>query len=242
MPPAPTGSNVSTGMATTGGTAWQSGGTNSNQSTITTNAPGINYEQIMAEFYKTRPEGLKILSTKLKNAGYPVKITSKPTNDLRDQFIKANIDFITYNKFNPAARGIVDYLDVVSDPNAGGAGGPRVSKSVRLSDPTTAEALITAVMQDQVGRGPNKAELKRYTQALQRAQAAAPTTTVTTSRAGATTSPITGEVTSGATTSQTSGGINEQQFLINEIAGTDEARAQKVKSYYDVFKQAIGVS
>jgi hypothetical protein len=97
-------------------------------------------------------------------------------------------------------------------------------------------------MQDQVGRGPSKAELKKYTQALQKAQAAAPVTTVTTSRTGATTSPITGEVTSGATTSKTTGGINEQQFLINEISGTDEARAQKVKSFYDVFKQAIGVS
>ena len=225
-----------------GPTAWQGGGTNSGQSTITTTAPGIDANRLFAEFYKLQPEGLKILSTKLKNAGYPVKVTSKPTNDLRDQYLKANIEFITYNKYNPASKGLLDYLTVVSDPSAGGAGGPRVSKSVRLSDPTTAEALITAVMQDQVGRGPNKAELKRYTQALQRAQTAAPTTTVTTSRAGATTSPITGEVTSGATTSKTTGGINEQQFLINEIAGTDEARAQKVKSFYDVFKQAIGVS
>lgn len=225
-----------------GPTAWQGGGTNSGQSTITTNAPGINYEQLMAEFYKLQPDTLKTLSTKLKNAGYSVKVTSKPTNDLRDQFLKANVDFVTYNKFNPSSTGLLGYLTVVSDPNAGGAGGTRVSKSTRLSDPTTAEALVTAVMQDQVGRGPSKAELKKYTQALQRAQSAAPTTTVTTSRASATTSPITGDVTSGATTSKTTGGMSEQQFLINEISGTDEARAQKVKSFYDVFKQAIGVS
>lgn len=118
---------------------------------------------------------------------------------------------------------------LLADGEAGGAGKTRVSKSTRLSDATTAEALVTAVMQDQVGRGPSTAELKKYTQALQKAQAAAPVTTVTTG----------GDST---TTSQTTGGINEQQFLINEIAGTDEARAQKVKSYYDVFKQAIGVS
>jgi len=212
-----------------GPTAWQGGGTNSGQSTITTNTPGINYEQLMAEFYKLQPDTLKTLSTKLKNAGYSVKVTSKPTNDLRDQFLKANVDFVTYNKFNPSSTGLFGYLSAVSDSGAGGAGGPRVSKSVRLSDPTTAEALVTAVMQDQVGRGPSKAELKKYTQALQRAQTASPTTTVTTGG-------------SATTTSQTTGGINEQQFLINEIAGTDEARAQKVKSFYDVFKQAIGVS
>ncbi len=209
---------------------------------MTTNAPAINYEQLIAQFYKYQPDTLKTLSSALKKAGYSVKVTSKPTNDLRTQFLKANADFILYNKFNPSSTGLFGYLSAVSDSGAGGAGGTRVSKSVRLSDPTTAEALVTAVMQDQVGRGPSKAELKKYTQALQKAQAAAPTTTVTTSRSGATTSPITGEVISGATTSKTSGGINEQQFLINEIAGTDEARAQKVKSYYDVFKQAIGVS
>lgn len=218
--------------AITGNTAWQNGGTNSGQSTMTANASGLTlnvYDQLLGGFYKLQSNELKALSTQLKNAGYPVKITSKPTNDLKDQYIKANLDFTTtYSRLYPGSK-FTDYLTTISDSGAGGAGGTRVSKSVRLSDPTTAEALVTAVMQDQVGRGPNKAELKRYTQALQKAQAAAPTTTVTTG--GPTTS-----------TSQTTGGINEQQFLINEIAGTDEAKAQKVKSYYDVFKQAIGVS
>jgi hypothetical protein len=218
--------------AITGSTAWQGGGTNSGQSTMTTNASGLTlnvYDQLLGGFYKLQSNELKALSTQLKNAGYPVKITSKPTNDLKDQYIKANLDFTTtYSRLYPGSK-FTDYLTTISDSGAGGAGGTRVSKSVRLSDPTTAEALVTAVMQDQVGRGPSRAELKRYTQALQRAQAAAPTTTITTGG-------------SATTTSQTTGGINEQQFLINEIAGTDEARAQKVKSYYDVFKQAIGVS
>ena len=215
----------------TGSTAWQGGGTNSGQSTMTTNTSGISltaYDQLLGGFYKLQSSELKALSTQLKNAGYPVRITSKPTNDLKDQYIKANLDFTTtYSRFYPGSK-FTDYLTTISDSGAGGAGRPRVSKSVRLSDPTTAEALVTAVMQDQVGRGPSKAELKKYTQALQKAQAAAPTTTVTTG--GST------------TTSKTTGGINEQQFLISEIAGTDEAKAQKVKSYYDVFKQAIGVS
>ena len=38
-----------------GPTAWQGGGTNSGQSTVTTTAPGINYEQVIAEFYKLQP-------------------------------------------------------------------------------------------------------------------------------------------------------------------------------------------
>jgi hypothetical protein len=129
----------------------------------------------------------------------------------------------------PTATTRYDSLASLLADGDGGASKTRVSKSTRLSDSTTAEALVTAVMQDQVGRGPSTAELKKYTQALQKAQTTAPVTTVTTG----------GDSTS---TSQTTGGINEQQFLINEIAGTDEARVQKVKLYYDVFKQAIGVS
>ena len=187
------------------------------------------------------------LAQQLKDAGlWTGKISSKFDIKYYGALVKLEEQYqgqIALDKLleRPATANRYDSLTSLL-VNKEAAGGPRVSKNVRLSDSTTAEALVTAVMQDQVGRGPSKAELKKYTQALQKAQAAAPTTTVTTSRAGATTSPITGEVTSGATTSKTTGGINEQQFLINEISGTDEARAQKVKSFYDVFKQAIGVS
>jgi hypothetical protein len=100
----------------------------------------------------------------------------------------------TANRYDSLASLLAD---------GGGASKTRTSKSPRVYDSTTAQALITAVMQDQVGRGPSKAELKKYTQAVQRAQRTAPTTTITT------------------------GGINEQQFLINEIAGTDEAQSAK---------------
>ena len=75
----------------TGPTAWQGGGTNSGQSTMTTNASGLTLnaiDQLLVGFYKLPSEDLKALSTKLKNAGYPVRVTSKPTNDLKDQYIK----------------------------------------------------------------------------------------------------------------------------------------------------------
>ena len=99
--------------AITGSTAWQGGGTNSGQSTMTTNAPAINYEQVIAQFYKYQPDTLKTLSSALKKAGYSVKVTSKPTNDLRDQFLKANADFILYNKFNPSSTVLLDRKSVV---------------------------------------------------------------------------------------------------------------------------------
>jgi hypothetical protein len=53
-----------------------------------------------------------------------------------------------------------------------------------------------------------------------------------------TTTAKSGDVTSYSTT----GGLDETQFLIQQIAGTDEAKANKVFSYYDAFKNAIGVA
>jgi hypothetical protein len=64
---------------------------------------------------------------------------------------------------------------------------------------------------------------------LQQAQRDAPTVTTTN---------ISGDVAS----YQTTGGLDEGQFLIQEIAGTDEAKANKVFNYYNAFKNALGVS
>ena len=153
------------------------------------------------------------LAQQLKDAGlWKGNISSKFDIKYYGALVKLEEQYqgqIALNKLLgvPAATTRYDALaSLLADGRAGGTAKTRVSKTTRLSDATTAEALVTAVMQDQVGRGPSTAELKKYTQALQKAQATAPTTTVTTG--GATTS-----------TSQTTGGINEQQFLINEIAG-----------------------
>jgi hypothetical protein len=106
--------------------------------------------------------------------------------------------------------------------------GPNVRRDIRISDETTARTLINAVLEDAIGRGATKEELKKYTLALQKAQREAPTVT-TYSTAG------------DVQTATTTGGINEEEFLIQQIAGTDEAKANKVFNYYDAFKTALGV-
>ena len=37
-------------------------------------------------------------------------------------------------------------------------------------------------------------------------------------------------------------GLNPQQFLLEEIAGKDEAKANQVLGYYNIFKQTLGVN
>ena len=166
----------------------------------------------------------------LKAAGYyKGKITDKYTPALQKAFTRAEEDRLLISAARPMTRD--EFLqDTISfgGIDGDGGGGPNVSKSIRIADETTARALINAVLEDVVGRGATKEELKKYTLALQKAQRAAPTVT---------TYSTSGDV----QTSTTTGGINEEEFLIQQIAGTDEAKANKVFNYYDAFKTALGV-
>jgi hypothetical protein len=87
--------------------------------------------------------------------------------------------------------------------------------------------LIDAIFKDTLGRKASSKEILKYTKAIQTAQKASPT--------------VTRYSTSGGVTSATTtGGINEQQYLIDQIAGTDEAKANQVLGYYQTFMNALG--
>ena len=173
----------------------------------------------------------KILAQRLKNAGYKVSVSGKYSSKLLEAYSNASMATTLQNASLPNNQFTVgQYLDQEAAARiAEGSGdGPSVRKDVRISDASTARTLINAVLQDALGRGATKEELQRYTSALQKAQKTSPTVT---------TYSTAGDVTSATTT----GGINEQQFLIQQIAGTDEAKANKVFGYYDAFKNALGV-
>ena len=182
----------------------------------------------------------KSLAQQLKSAGYKIPVTGKYNATVREAFLDASRNFSSEismlqandpQRLNTQKFDLTSYLKDIADTRAGmgsGDGGPSIRKDIRISDETTARTLINAVLQDALGRGATKEELQRYTSALQKAQKTSPTVT---------TYSTAGDVTSATTT----GGINEQQFLIQQIAGTDEAKANKVFGYYDAFKNALGV-
>lgn len=174
----------------------------------------------------------KILAQRLKNAGYRVPVSGKYSAKLLEAYSNASMATALQNQNIPDQGFTVgQYLDqeAAARVAAGeGGGGPKVRKDIRISDETTARTLINQVLQDALGRGATKEELKKYTSALQKAQQASPTVT---------TYSTVGDV----QTVTTAPGINEEQFLIQQIAGTDEAKANKVFGYYDAFKNALGV-
>jgi hypothetical protein len=182
--------------------------------------------------FQTSEEERKILAQRLKNAGYKVSVSGKYSSKLLEAYSNASMATTLQNRNLPNNQFTVgQYLDqeaAARIADGSGDGGPSIRKDIRISDASTARTLINAVLQDALGRGATKEELQKYTSALQKAQKASPTVT---------TYSTAGDVTSATTT----GGINEQQFLIQQIAGTDEAKANKVFGYYDAFKNALGV-
>jgi hypothetical protein len=190
-------------------------------------APQSDYTQFLSLVAKN-PSLITGYSKLLKSAGYyKGKITDKYTPALQKAFTRAEEDRLLISAARPMTRD--EFLQETIDVGGDGADdGPTIRRDIRISDETTARTLINAVLEDAIGRGATKEELKKYTLALQKAQREAPTVT-TYSTAG------------DVQTATTTGGINEEEFLIQQIAGTDEAKANKVFNYYDAFKTALGV-
>jgi hypothetical protein len=190
-------------------------------------SPQSDYTQFLSLVAKN-PSLITGYSKLLKSAGYyKGKITDKYTPALQKAFTRAEEDRLLISAARPMTRDefLQDTIDIGGD---GADDGPTIRKDIRIADEATARTLINAVLEDAIGRGATKEELKKYTLALQKAQKAAPTVT-TYSTAG------------DVQTATTTGGINEEEFLIQQIAGTDEAKANKVFNYYDAFKTALGV-
>jgi hypothetical protein len=213
-PIVPTGSTVSN-TAVSGTTGYQSG--------LTTTA---NSDATL--LYNLSEPDRKIIAQRLKNAGYKVAVSGKYSDKLLAAYSSAAQKAALQSSLIGQPFTVGQYLDQEAAAKiAEGGSGPSVRKEVRISDQTTAKALIDAIFQDTLGRKASGKEILKYTKNLQAAQKAAPT--------------VTTYATSGGTTSSTTtGGINEQQYLIDQIAGTDEAKTNQVLGYYKTFMDALG--
>ena len=212
-PIVPTGTTISN-AAVSGVAGYQSG-------TVTAN-------QDASILYNMPESDRKILAQRLKNAGYKVAISGKYSDKLLSAYSTASMKAALQSQMVGQQFTVGQYLDQEAAARiAEGSGGPSVRKETRISDQTTAKALIDAIFQDTLGRKASGKEILKYTKNLQAAQKAAPT--------------VTSYSTSGGTTSATTtGGINEQQYLIDQIAGTDEAKSNQVLGYYKAFMNALG--
>lgn len=169
------------------------------------------------------------IAQQLKDAGiYRGKVSGEFNNRLYDALVlaeKKRVELAT-------VIDIPDRFEFIAGLAAEGEGGDGgdgtyINESISILTDDKAKSLIDAVIQDQLGRKANAAEIKRYTKLVQKAQKAAPTVS-TSVRSGK------------RTTTTTTGGFDAGQYLIDRVAGTDEGKANKVLGFYETFMRALG--
>lgn len=171
------------------------------------------------------------IAQQLKDAGiYRGKVSGEFNNRFYNALIEAEkrrAELATVIDV-PSRFDFIAGLAIEGDGTSDGTGdGTYVSENISILTKDKARQLIDAVIQDQLGRKANDAEIKRYTKLVRAAQKEAPTVS-TTVRAGK------------KTTTTTTGGFDAGQYLIDQVSGTDEAKANKVLGFYETFMRALG--
>ena len=163
----------------------------------------------------------------LKSAGYyKGKVTSKYSLALQKAFSAAEQDRAELSAITPIGRD--DFLKQKIDLGEGtGTGQPSVVEDITAYTPEAAKMLIQSVIKDTLGRNATAAEVKKYTTGLKKIQQQAASTT-------------TYKTVGGKQTRVTTPGISEQQYLVDQVSGSDEGKANKVLGFYETFMNALG--
>jgi len=157
---------------------------------------------------------------------YTGQINGKYSPALIKAFYKAEEDRALVAQTSPISRD--DFFQQISLNGAGtGTGQPSVVEDVTVYTPEAAKMLIQSVIKDSLGRNATDAEIKKYTSNLKKIQQQAASTT-------------TYKTVGGKQTRVTTPGISEQQYLVDQVSGTDEGKANKVLGFYETFMNALG--
>jgi hypothetical protein len=166
----------------------------------------------------------------LKAAGYyKGKITDKYTPALQKAFTAAEQARLEISAVRPMTRdAFLEETIALGGVGGGGSGsgGPTTVTNVTKYKPEAAQQLVNSIIQDTLGRKATAAEIKKYSAMLKAVEGKAASTTT---------------YGKGANQTQTTmAGLNEQQYLVDKISGTDEGKANKVLGFYETFMNALG--
>lgn len=177
------------------------------------------------------PEDLIVkISQQLKDAKlYKGKITGKFDVKLYNALIEASQGYKGVNlfaeKFGTPRVNPIDYLEQIGMEGAetGATGEPKTTVSTYVTSASQTAKLLNTVAEDLLGRQLTKAEKNKYTKLINEQQRKQPTVT-----------------TSGAGVSSTRGGVDEQQFITEQIGATAEAKTNRATDAYAILMQELG--
>jgi hypothetical protein len=177
------------------------------------------------------PEDLIVkISQQLKDAKlYKGKVTGKFDIKLYNALVEASQGYKGVNlfaeKFGTPAVTPIDYLEQIGIEGAqtGATGEPKTTVTTYVTSPSQTAKLLNTVAEDLLGRQLTKAEKNKYTKLINEQQKKQPTVT-----------------TSGAGVSSTRGGVDEQQFITEQIGATAEAKTNLATDAYAILMQELG--
>lgn len=128
-------------------------------------------------------------------------------------------------QFGQPQVSVIDYLQQRASEGieTGGTGAPSTTTSTYVTSPTQTAKLLDTVAEDLLGRKLTKAEKNKYTRLINEQQKKQPSIT-----------------TSGTGYSTTRGGIDEEQFLKEQIGATAEAKTNRATDAYAIMMQELG--
>jgi len=167
------------------------------------------------------------ISQQLKDAKlYKGKITGKFDVKLYNALIEASQGYKGVNlfaeKFGTPRVSPIDYLQQIG-MEGGETGEPKTTVSTYVTSASQTAKLLNTVAEDLLGRQLTKAEKNKYTKLINEQQRKQPTVT-----------------TSGAGVSSTRGGVDEQQFITEQIGATAEAKTNLATDAYAILMQELG--
>ena len=187
------------------------------------------FTQFAKALNEAPPEIRLVIAKQLKAAKlYKGTPSGKFNNAFYDAIVRAEEKRAQLASIVPNISSRFDFIsELASDPDvegSGGSGAIRNQSQTYTYSATQSAKVLDAVSKELLGRELTTKEKKKYSSLLNAAQRANPSRT--------------SGIGTGATTTQ--GGLDEQQFLTDKIAGTDEAKTAKANDAYSILMEELG--
>lgn len=192
-------------------------------------ADEITLEAFAKNIADSSKEARLALAQQLKNAGF---WTGSLSSDFNVKYYNALVKLegayksqVALNKMVGATKPVTRYDVLLSSKEeaTGTGGGPTTTKQTYVTSPTQTAKILETVAQDLLGRSLTKAEKAKYQKLINAEQKRQPSVNV-----------------SGKGFSTTTGGVDEEQFITEKIAGTAEAKTNQASDAYTILMQELG--
>ena len=193
----------------------------------------ITPSELIEQYNRMTPALRKALAQQLKDAGFKVPVTGRYNTTVRSAFLSANealsteISYLSQNdpqRLSEVSYDLTSFLEEQS--RSLGDGAPKRTEYPTVLSRGDVSELLNSIKQDLTGYGATEDEVEFYYEKLRKKSLKQPTVVAKTEAGRQTTER----------------GFNPQQFLVEKISGTDEAKERKVLDAYDIFAKVMGIN